>query len=98
MCPLSNLRLCVVDDLSEHPLRAMLARGLAVTGNSDDPSYFGGYLNDNYRAIAAALGLERSHLVRLARNSFEAAFLDPAETRRLVARVDRYAEEWGVSV
>lgn len=90
LCPLSNLRLCVVDDLSRHPLLEMLKRGLVVTVNSDDPSYFGGYLNENYRVIQHALELDRDQLVRLARNSFEASFLSASERAPLVARLDDY--------
>ena len=88
VCPLSNLRLCVVDDLASHPLRRMMESGLRVTVNSDDPAYFGGYVNDNYVAVAEALGLDRSQLVELARNSFEASLLDDAAKR---ARLDELA-------
>ncbi len=87
VCPLSNLRLCVVDDLASHPLRRMLERGLVVTVNSDDPAYFGGYVNDNYVAVAEALGLGASELVRLARNSFEAAWLDAPDRRKLLDEI-----------
>ena len=84
VCPLSNVRLRVVDEIAAHPLKRMLDRGLFVTVNSDDPAYFGGYVNDNYVAVAEALGLGREDLVRLARNSFEAAWLDsPARAARL---------------
>ena len=58
VCPLSNLKLCVVADLADHPIDRMLAAGLRATINSDDPAYFGGYVNDNYRAVAGALGRE----------------------------------------
>ena len=77
VCPLSNLRLAVVRDLREHPLPRMLQAGLNVTINSDDPAYFGGYVNDNYRELAEALGLPADDIVRLARNSFDASFLPP---------------------
>lgn len=87
VCPLSNLRLCVVDDLASHPLRRMLERGLLVTVNSDDPAYFGGYVNDNYVAVAEALGLGASELVRLARNSFEAAWLDAPDRGKLLDEI-----------
>ena len=63
VCPLSNLRLRVVDDLAKHPLRRMLDKGLLVTVNSDDPAYFGGYVNQNYRAVSDALGLHRDEIV-----------------------------------
>ena len=101
VCPLSNVRLQVVDDIAAHPLRRMLNRGLFVTVNSDDPAYFGGYVNDNYVAVAEALGLGRDDLVRLARNSFEASWLDgPAKAARL-AELDAAAAAasragWGV--
>ena len=75
VCPLSNLRLKVVDDLADHPLPQMLDAGLLVTINSDDPSYFGGYVGDNYDAVTTALGLETSQIVELARNSLVASFL-----------------------
>jgi adenosine deaminase len=75
VCPLSNLRLKVVEDLAAHPLPQMLEAGMLVTINSDDPSYFGGYVGDNYDAIQAALGLETSRMIELARNSLVAAFL-----------------------
>jgi adenosine deaminase len=90
VCPLSNLRLCVVGDLKNHPLRRMLEQGLCVTVNSDDPAYFGGYVNENYAAIQDALGLTREQLVVLARNSFEAAFVEPERKRALIARLDAY--------
>jgi adenosine deaminase len=80
VCPFSNVRLHVVERLEEHPLRAMLDAGLVATINSDDPAYFGGYVDDNFAGTAAALGLQSDDLVLLARNSFEASFLD-AETR-----------------
>ncbi len=91
LCPLSNLRLRVVDDLANHPLRRMLQKGLVVTVNSDDPAYFGGYVNENYAAIQAALRLTREELFALARNSFEASFLDPESKRALIDRLDAYS-------
>ena len=74
VCPLSNLALCVVDDLSGHNLKRLLDAGLKVTINSDDPAYFGGYVADNYLAAASALGLTRAELAQCARNSLEASF------------------------
>lgn len=76
VCPLSNIKLRVFDTIREHPLRRMLDLGLKVTINSDDPSYFGGYINENYLAVTEALGLTREELELLARNSFEASFMD----------------------
>ena len=90
VCPLSNLRLRVVNDLAQHPLRRMLERGLVATVNSDDPAYFGGYINENYRATAAALGFGVKELCTLARNSFAASFLDEGAKTKHVAEVDAY--------
>lgn len=90
VCPLSNLKLCVVDDMARHPLDVMLAHGLHATINSDDPAYFGGYVADNYRAVAAARGLTRDQIVQLARNSFTGSFLDPAEQAAYLDRLDAF--------
>jgi len=78
VCPLSNLKLRVVKDLREHPLKRMLDAGLCVTINSDDPAYFGGYMNANFVQTVEALGLSRDEVVTLAKNSFEAGFMDAA--------------------
>ena len=91
MCPLSNVKLGVVPRLEDHPLKRLLDAGVLVTVNSDDPAYFGGYLVDNLIAAKDALGLRRRDLVRLARNSFEAALLDDVERRRLLAEIDEFA-------
>lgn len=91
VCPLSNLKLCVVGDIADHPLRTMLAAGLHATVNSDDPSYFGGYVNANYRAIADALDLSKDELLTLARNSFTGSFLDDADKAKHLAAIDAYA-------
>ncbi|MET7633222.1 adenosine deaminase [Streptomyces sp. NPDC005499] len=93
LCPLSNVRLRAVDVLEDHPLRAMLDAGLVCTVNSDDPAYFGGYVGDTFHAVHEALGLEREQLRTLARNSFEAAFLDHDEERRsrYLSEVEAYA-------
>jgi adenosine deaminase len=77
VCPLSNHKLCVFPDLAQHNLGRMLERGLCVMLNSDDPAYFGGYLNDNYVQTFAALGLNSAHAYQLASNSFEASFVSP---------------------
>jgi len=81
----------VIDDIAASPVGTMLEAGLAATVNSDDPAYFGGYVNDNYQAIAGPLGLGRDALVTLARNSFAGSFLPPAERDRHIAAVDAYA-------
>lgn len=90
VCPLSNLKLCVVDDIAAHPLRVMLGAGLVATVNSDDPSYFGGYVNANYQAVADALDLSRAELVTLARNSFTGSFLDEQTKARHQASIDAW--------
>ncbi|MDO8381095.1 adenosine deaminase [Phenylobacterium sp.] len=90
VCPLSNLKLCVVDDLRNHPLKRMLDLGLRATINSDDPAYFGGYLAQNWMETTQALGLTRDELATLARNSFTGSFLAPDEIAARVAEVDAY--------
>jgi adenosine deaminase len=90
VCPLSNLKLCVTPDLAQHPIRHMLDLGLRATVNSDDPAYFGGYLLDNYMAVAKAVGLDRAHLTRLARNSFTGSFLEDAEIAARLGQIDAY--------
>ncbi|MGN6270055.1 MAG: adenosine deaminase [Sphingomonas sp.] len=91
VCPLSNLKLCVVDDIKNHPIDRMLKLGLRATINSDDPAYFGGYIADNYLATAEARGLSRADLVTLARNSFLGSFLDDEAVAAHCARLDAYA-------
>jgi len=91
VCPLSNHKLCVVPDMADHPIDRMLALGLRATINSDDPAYFGGYVGDNYRAVAEARRLSRTDLVTLARNSFLGSFLDDAAIAGHLARLDTFA-------
>lgn len=91
VCPLSNLRLCVVRDLTAHPIRRMLELGLVATVNSDDPAYFGGYVNDNFRALVEHAGLTAGEVVTLAKNSFRASFLDEAAVSRHLAAIDAAA-------
>ena len=79
VCPLSNLKLCVIDDMADHNIRRLLQQGVHVTVNSDDPSYFGGYMNDNFIAIAESLDLTADELKTLAINSFEASFISDEE-------------------
>jgi len=90
VCPLSNVKLRVFDRIEDHNLRELLARGLRVTVNSDDPAYFGGYVNENYRAVAKGLALTRADLHALARNSFEASFLSDSEKQAYIAELDAY--------
>ena len=87
VCPLSNVRLRVVDDIADHPLPAMLQRGLNVSVNSDDPAYFGGYLDDNVTAVRDALGLDEAALTTLARNSVTASFADDTRKAELLAEI-----------
>ncbi|KQY06344.1 adenosine deaminase [Mycobacterium sp. Root135] len=87
VCPLSNVRLRVVDDIADHPLPAMLQRGLNVSVNSDDPAYFGGYLDDNVTAVRDALGLDEAALTTLARNSVAASFADAPRKAELLAEI-----------
>ncbi|WP_418961357.1 adenosine deaminase [Streptomyces tritici] len=95
LCPLSNVRLRAVDTLADHPLPAMLAAGLMVTVNSDDPAYFGGYAGDNFDAVRAELGLGAEQLRLLARNSFEASFLEDDEERRARYLAEVEAHDFG---
>ena len=88
VCPLSNLKLCVFPDLASHNLRQLLEAGLAATLNSDDPAYFGGYVNDNFMQTFAAAGLGASHAYTLARNSFEASFIGTAAKQRHIEALD----------
>jgi adenosine deaminase len=90
VCPLSNLKLCVIDDMAAHPIDRMLAEGLRATINSDDPAYFGGYVADNYRAVVAGRGLGKADLAQLARNSFTGSFLDEQAKAAHLARLDAY--------
>lgn len=83
VCPQSNIKLCVFKNMAEHPIKKMLDLGLAVTVNSDDPAYFGGYMNQNYHAIADALNLSKTDLGKLAQNSIEASFLTETEKSSL---------------
>ena len=96
LCPLSNLKLCVIDDMTDHPIVDMLALGLQVTVNSDDPSYFGGYVNDNYHALIDALDLTRDDLVQLAKNSFMGSFLSSEEKAAYLQEIGQYKNQNGV--
>ncbi|WP_168407161.1 adenosine deaminase [Acinetobacter indicus] len=87
VCPLSNLKLCVVPDMRQHNIRRLLQQGVKVTVNSDDPSYFGGYMNDNFIAITEALDLTADELKQLAINSFEASFLPAAQKQAWIEKI-----------
>lgn len=87
LCPLSNLKLQVIKEMKQHPIKKMMERGMLVTVNSDDPAYFGGYLTENYEAIAEALDLSIDQLRQLAINSFEASFLPDDEKKQWIQQV-----------
>ncbi len=89
MCPLSNLRLKVVHDLAHHPLRRMLEQGVKATVNSDDPAYFGGYVNQNFLAVGAALKLGRDEIIAIVRNGFDASLMTQADKDAAHADIDR---------
>jgi adenosine deaminase len=93
VCPLSNLKLKVVPDMTQHPLATMLENGMMATINSDDPAYFGGYLNENYLAVAEALNLTRYQIAQLAKNSFTASFLNEKEKLEMIEKVELYYQE-----
>jgi adenine deaminase len=93
MCPLSNLRLRVVDDLRHHPLRKLMDRGVIVTVNSDDPAYFGGYVNQNYLAVSEALGLEREDIAAIVRNGINVSLMTAPAKAEVLADVDRVLAE-----
>lgn len=90
VCPLSNLKLRVVADLAEHNLGRMLEAGLAATINSDDPAYFGGYMNDNFLALAAAHTMSREEITRFSLNAIDASFTSDERKQELVARVEAF--------
>ncbi len=91
MCPLSNVKLRVFDTMADHNLKRLMDRGVLVTVNSDDPSYFGGYVADNYRALQVGLGLTDEDMVVLARNSIEASFLPDDRKAELYAEIEEIA-------
>lgn len=93
VCPLSNLKLKVVDDLAQHNLHRLLQRGVLVTVNSDDPAYFGGYVNDNFTALQQTFGLSTAEIAQLCKNSFQAAFLDSKTRQKWCDRIDAITAE-----
>lgn len=88
VCPLSNLKLCVVNDLTDHPMKRLLDAGLCATVNSDDPAYFGGYMNANFVQTVQALQLSHEDVVTLARNSIEASFVNETRREEMTAMLD----------
>jgi adenosine deaminase len=97
VCPLSNLKLCVFPELAQHNLGQLLDAGLVATVNSDDPAYFGGYMNDNLLQTFAATGLGARHAYALARNSFEASFIPQQEKQAYITRLDAVFDAFRVS-
>jgi adenosine deaminase len=95
VCPLSNIKLGVFDHLRQHNLMQMLKLGLCVTVNSDDPAYFGGYIEENLRALHEALGMDSQDIYKLARNAFRASFLDPAEKKKYLDELDAFVSGFG---
>lgn len=91
VCPLSNLRLCGVKDMKDHPLKKMLDMGLKATVNSDDPAYFGGYMTENFKAVAHALNLSKDELLTLTRNGIEASFVSNDDKARMNQRLEKFA-------
>ena len=94
VCPLSNLKLCVFPDLASHTLGQLLDAGIAATVNSDDPAYFGGYINENFTQTFAALPLNAGHAYTLARNSFEASFIDASAKQAFIGQLDEAFERF----
>lgn len=92
LCPLSNLKLQVIKNMEEYPLRNMMKKGIHTTINSDDPAYFGGYLNENYKAVSDALFLQHHELAQLAKNSFTASFISPEQKKTMHNQIDDYIQ------
>lgn len=90
VCPLSNLKLKVVNDLKNHPLKKLLDHNVVATVNSDDPAYFGGYLVQNYLDTAEALNLSKDEIIQLAKNGFTASFLDEADKQKWITELDKF--------
>ncbi|MDR3066206.1 MULTISPECIES: adenosine deaminase [Comamonas] len=97
VCPLSNLKLCVVKDLADHNLPRLLAAGLKVMINSDDPAYFGGYVNENYTQLFAATGMGAPEAYQLARNSLEASFASESQKQEWIARLDEVFRQYATA-
>jgi len=92
VCPLSNIKLRNVDKIENHPIKVMLDKGLLATVNSDDPAYFGGYVNENFMAVTDALNLRKTEIITLAANSFKASFLNDAEKEKYIERLSNFSD------
>jgi len=93
VCPLSNIKLCVFEDMTHHNIKQLLDLGVCVTINSDDPAYFGGYMNENFYATQAGLNLSKDDLYKISRNAIQAAFLDEDRKKKLVVELDNYFKD-----
>ncbi len=94
VCPLSNVKLKAVKSMDEHPLKKLLQKGIMATVNSDDPAYFGGYMNENFIAATEALQLTKAEIIQLTKNAFNASFLSDSAKRNSLAKVDVYSERF----
>jgi adenosine deaminase len=94
VCPLSNLKLQVVKEMKHLPMKKLLQKEIVATINSDDPAYFGGYVNENFHAVAEAFNLTREEITQLAKNSFKASFLDEESKTKWIEKVDLYNEKY----
>jgi aminodeoxyfutalosine deaminase len=94
VCPTSNIATRAVTDLEQHPVKEMVAAGVLVTVNSDDPPMFGTDLNNEYTVTARLLDLDERGIAGLAKNAVQASFLDPAGKARIVSEIDTYTAEW----
>ncbi len=97
LCPLSNLKLKVVPDLSNHPVKKLLQRGIVATINSDDPAYFGGYINENFEALADAVNLTENDIITLVKNSFNASFISDEMKQQYLFLVDDFVQQYRVN-
>lgn len=93
-CPISNLRLKVIKSLSEHPLKRQLDAGVIISINSDDPSYFGGYINENFIETQKALNLTREEIIQIAKNSYLSAFISEEEKHAGIQEIDQYVRDF----
>ncbi len=98
VCPLSNIKLCVFDDMSQHNIKQLLDLGVCVTINSDDPAYFGGYMNENFLATQVGLNLSKEDLYKISRNAIKASFLDADRKKALEVELEAYAREWKLEI
>lgn len=94
VCPLSNIKLKVFDEMQQHNIVELLRKGVCVTINSDDPAYFGGYMTDNFLAVANAHQISKQEIAQFSRNAIEASFVSADEKERLIAMIEEYMNSW----